>query len=283
MSNARGTLYLVGTPIGNLGDITIRALETLKSVDLIAAEDTRQTLKLLNHFNIQKPLKSYHEHNKVEKGQMLVQELLEGKSIALVSDAGMPGISDPGSDMVKVCINEGIDVSIIPGPSAFVTGLIGSGLDTKGFIYSGFFPRSKKEINNVVKELNNEKRTIIFYESPRRIVNTVNVIYQNWGDRYCCIARELTKVHEEYLRGRLSEVIDILDTKNIKGEITLIVEGYKEDKKKEIVWEDVLEHMQELINEGESRKDAIKMTAKYFKLPKRELYNKVMKEESTIY
>lgn len=278
MTNTKGILYLVGTPIGNLGDITLRALDTLKTVELIAAEDTRQTIKLLNHFKIAKPLTSYHEHNKNEKGPVLLQELRDGKSIALVSDAGMPGISDPGFDLVKRCIDEGLAVSVIPGPSALITGLIGSGLDTKGFVYCGFFPRTTKEARSILEDLNNEKRTIIFYESPRRLQKTVGAIWKGWGDRRCCIARELTKIHEEYLRGKLSELYYKLENLNVKGEITLLIEGNKEEIEKEIDWKLVLDYMQDLIDGGKSKKDAIKETSRHFNISKRELYNWVMKQ-----
>lgn len=278
-NKAGGTLFLVGTPIGNLGDITIRALETLKNVDLIAAEDTRQTRKLLNHYNIDKPLTSYYEHNKRQKGSQLVAELLQGKNVALTSDAGMPGISDPGADLVKECIEQEIRIEVIPGPSAVLTGLVASGLDTTGFVFAGFFPREKKEQKKLLDSLIQELRTIIFYESPYRLVNTLKVLEEYWGDRLCCVARELTKIYEEYRRGPLSEVRAGYQSKEVKGEITLIVEGYKPGDVPVPTWDEMKDHIKTLLDKGLSRKDAVRETAQSLNISRRELYSRVIKEK----
>lgn len=277
VENSSGVLFIIGTPIGNLKDITLRALDTLKDIDLIAAEDTRQTKKLLNHFSIIKPIVSYHEHNKYSKGPGLVQELKAGKNIGLVSDAGMPGISDPGADLVQACIEEDIKITVIPGPSALITGLVASGLDTNGFIFAGFFPRSSKERKKVLESLGQEQRTIIFYESPRRLLGTLEIIRNSWGDRQCCIARELTKLYEEFQRGRISEILSAYEIKTVKGEITLLLEGktIREDYKPS--WEIIESYYLELIGEGKSRKEAVKEAAKHWGVSKRELYNRVMK------
>lgn len=274
-----GMLFLVGTPIGNLGDLTIRGLETLKEVDLIAAEDTRQTRKLLNHYNIDKRITSYYEHNKQSKGPVLIQEILAGKNIALVSDAGMPGISDPGSDLVRECIEAGIKVVPIPGPSAIITGLVASGLDTCGFVFGGFFPREKKEQQKILNELGTEKRTIVFYESPHRIKKSLEVIKESWGDRDCCVARELTKVYEEFIRGPINKVIKHFQEVPVKGEITLIIEGKKPQAVAQPSFEEAEDYYNSLTALGLDRKEAVKETAKAMGLPKRELYNRVMKNK----
>lgn len=270
-----GTLYLVGTPIGNLKDITMRALEILREVDLIAAEDTRQTQKLLNHYQIHKPLTSYFEHNKVTKGPVLVEELHQGKNVALVSDAGMPGISDPGADLVQLCIQEGIPVSVIPGPSAVLTALVGSGLDSHGFVFVGFFPRTKKEKKQIFAELEHEKRTLIFYESPNRLTQTLTEFREAWGDRCCCVARELTKVFEEYQRGTLSEVIEHFLAHPAKGEIVLLLEGVREhegEKTTSYTAEEIARCYADLLEQGYPRKEALKETARLLQLPKRQIY-----------
>lgn len=278
MESKAGILYLVGTPIGNLGDITLRALETLRQADLIAAEDTRQTKKLLTHYAIHKPLTSYFEHNKKSKGQALREKLRQGKLIALVTDAGLPGISDPGSDLVKECIDEGIKVTVIPGPSALLTALVASGLSTDGFVYAGFFPRQKKERIRILEELSQEARTIIFYESPHRLCSSLEEIQAAWGNRSCCVARELTKMHEEYKRGRISEVLEYYRDREIKGEITLLISGV-EKTKRDCTWEEIEQQFLQNLEEGMSRKDAVKETAKTCGVAKRELYNRVMRPD----
>lgn len=274
-----GTLYLVGTPIGNMSDITVRALDTLRSVDLIAAEDTRQTRKLLNHYNIAKPLTSYFEHNKLSKGSQLIGELLQGKNVALVSDAGMPGISDPGADLVKECIAQGIKMEVIPGPSAVLTALVASGLNTDGFVFAGFFPREKKEQKKLLESLLQETRTIIFYESPHRLVKTLMLMEEFWGDRSCCAARELTKIFEEYRRGTLSEVRNYYAGNEVKGEITLLIEGNKPGQNPAPAWDEIEHYLHGLLDQGLSRKDAIRETAEALNISRRELYSRVMKEK----
>lgn len=272
----KGTLFLVGTPIGNLGDITLRAIETLKNADLVAAEDTRQTQKLLSHFSIKKPITSYFEHNKKSKGPEIIEELLQGKMVALVSDAGMPGISDPGSDLVRECIKNDIKVSVIPGPSALLTGLVASGQDTNAFIFAGFFPRQTKDKKRLLETFAQEPRTLIFYESPHRLCSTLEELKASWGERSCCVARELTKIYEEYRRGTLSEVLEYYKNKNIKGEITLIIEGYKSETVS-FTWEEIEDRVAFLINNGLSRKEAIKKAAEEYGISRRELYNRMMK------
>lgn len=210
-----GEIYLVATPIGNLGDITLRALEVLKEVDFIAAEDTRQTLKLLNHFGIKKPLISYHEHNKYESGEKIIKRVLEGENMALVTDAGTPGVSDPGEALVKMAIEKDIKVSLIPGPTAFVYGLVVSGLNTSRFVFEGFLPVDKKGRKERLNALLNEERTIIFYEAPHKLIRTLEDLYKTFGDRRIAICRELTKKYEEIIRCTLSEAIEIFKEKSL--------------------------------------------------------------------
>lgn len=272
-----GKLYLVPTPIGNLKDITLRALEVLKQVDLIAAEDTRQSLKLLNHFNIKKPLISYHKHNEQGKSENLIDKLKEGKNIALVSDAGTPGISDPGSVIVSKCIEENIDFEVLTGATAVTTALVYSGMDTTKFIFRGFIPRDNKERKIMMEELKNRKETLIFYEAPHRLKNTLEFLKNSLGNRKISICRELTKLHEEILRFSLSEAIDYYEEKIVKGELVLIVEGKDE---KEIMdeemseWKDlnIDEHIKMYIEDGLNKKEAIKKVAKDRNLPKSEIY-----------
>lgn len=275
-----GELYVVGTPIGNLGDITLRALETLETVDRIAAEDTRQTIKLLNHFGIEKPVTSYFEHNKTVKGPALIQELRQGKKIALVSDAGMPGISDPGADLIKECIACGVRVTVIPGPSALIAALVGSGLDTAGFLYAGFFPRGEKARRQVLEGLGQESRTLVFYESPHRLREALTVLREVWGERQCCVAREITKIYEEFVRGTISDVLSIFQAKDVKGEITLLVEGKKPgiQAAESIPWDEIETGFNQLVAGGMSKKEALKEMVQTFGVSKRELYNRVMVE-----
>ena len=274
----KGSLFLVGTPIGNLRDISVRALETLKSADLIAAEDTRHTQKLINHYEIKKPITSYFEHNKHIKGQSLINEMLLGKNVALVSDAGMPGISDPGSELVRQCIDEGLKITVIPGPAALLTGLVASGLDTAGFVFLGFFPRGKKDRKKLLLELQEEPRTLVFYESPHRIVEALNDILEAWGDRQCCVARELTKIYEEYKRGLLSEIIaDCREMAVIKGEITAIIAGKKPQPAVKPEWEELENEVERLVAGGLTRKEAIRETSKSLGVSRRDLYNRLMR------
>ncbi|SMB86925.1 16S rRNA (cytidine1402-2'-O)-methyltransferase [Desulfonispora thiosulfatigenes DSM 11270] len=271
----RGRLFLCATPIGNLQDITLRVLETLKTVDLIACEDTRQTRKLLNHFEINTSLTSYYEHNKDFKGEILIKELLEGKNIALVSDAGMPGIQDPGHDLVKDCIRENIEVTVLPGAVAAITGLVVSGLSSERFCFEGFVPRDKKAKREIFSNLLLEERTIIFYEAPHRILNTLQIMLEVFKDRQIVACRELTKKYEEVFRGTIQEVWNHFNEKEIKGEFTLIIEGAKIIKvEKGLDW--AIEKAQELIMEGISPKEAVKQVAKEADIKKRDLYEVIM-------
>lgn len=276
-NNMNGKLYLVPTPIGNLQDITLRALDTLKSVDIIAAEDTRQTLKLLNHFNIKKSLISYHKYNEQEKGDYIIKKLKEGISIAIVSDAGTPGISDPGSVIVSKCIQENIEFEVLTGATAVTTALVYSGMDTTKFIFRGFLPRDNKARNSIMESLKNRMETLIFYEAPHRLINTLKFLKENLGNRNIAVCRELTKIHEEILRMRLEEAIEYFEDKNIKGEFVLVVEGKSEEEinqdQKEL-WEkfSIDEHIKMYIEKGLSKKDAVKKVAKDRKIPKSEVY-----------
>lgn len=272
-----GKIYLVPTPIGNLGDITLRALEVLKSVDLIAAEDTRQSLKLLNHFNIKKSLISYHKHNEQGKSEELIDRVRNGENIAVISDAGTPGISDPGSIVLKKCIENGIDVEVLPGATAFTTAIIYSGLDTSAFIFRGFLPRENKEKKEFVESLKDRRETIIFYESPYRVIDTLTFLKENFGNRNIAVCRELTKLHEEIYRGNLEEAICYFNDNIPKGEFVLVLQGKSlEEIRNENVakWEDmsIKDHIIYFINQGMSKKDAIKQVSKDRELPKSEVY-----------
>ncbi len=270
-------IYLVPTPIGNLGDITLRALEVLKLVDVVAAEDTRQSLKLLNHFEIKKPLISYHKHNEQGKSEELINKVRGGQNIAVISDAGTPGISDPGSIVLKKCIEEGIEVEVLPGATAFTTALIYSGLDTSAFMFKGFFPRENKEKREFVEDLKDRKETIIFYESPYRVLDTLNFLKENLGNRNIAVCRELTKLHEEIYRGSLEEAIGYFENNSPKGEFVLVLEGktLEEIRSENIAkWGDmtIKEHIVYFIEKGMSKKNAIKQVSKERELPKSEVY-----------
>ena len=212
-----GKLYLVPTPIGNLKDMTIRGIEVLTNVDIVAAEDTRQTLKLLNHFDLKKTLISYHQHNEQGKSENIIDQLKEGKSVAIVTDAGTPGISDPGAVIVRKCIEEGIEFEVLPGATAITTALVYSGLDTTKFLFRGFLSRETKERKKVMEEVKDSKETLIFYESPHRLLSTFSFLQENLGDRNISVCRELTKIHEEIKRGKISEMIEYFSQINIKG------------------------------------------------------------------
>lgn len=272
-----GKLYLVPTPIGNLKDITLRALEVLREVDIIACEDTRQSLKLLNHFNIKKTLVSYHQHNEQGKSEAIIERLHEGKNIAIISDAGTPGISDPGSIIVEKCIEEGISFEVLPGATAITTALVYSGLDTTKFIFRGFLPRENKDRKPIIAELINRTETIIFYEAPHRILNTLEFLYDNFGDRKVAICRELTKLYEDIMRVTLSEAIEYYKENNGRGEYVLVIEGKSEKEilqEKSAKWEGISieEHINMYINEGLNKKDAIKQVAKDRNIHKSEVY-----------
>lgn len=269
----KGLLYICPTPIGNLEDITLRTLRVLKEVDLIAAEDTRHTLKLLNHYNIKKPLISYHEHNKKSKGEVLLRKLNEGMQIALVTDAGMPGISDPGEDIIRLCIEEGIDVVALPGPTASILALVLSGLPTDKFVFEGFLPSKKQDRIKELERLKTEERTIILYEAPHRILALLQDIFNILGDRKISISRELTKIHEETFRGSIAEAIERFKESKPKGEFVLVLEGglaLEDDLYEDI---SIKEHIRKyMMEEGLSKKDAVRRVAKERNIPKNQVY-----------
>ncbi len=276
-----GILYICGTPIGNLEDITLRALKILKEVKLIAAEDTRHTKKLLNHYQINTKVTSYYEYNKFKKSTYLVEILKNGQDIALVSDAGMPGISDPGYVLVNLALKNNIKIIPIPGVSALITALVVSGLPTDKFVFEGFLPRRIKERKRYFKSIENEERTIIFYEAPHRLKRTLKDMLEIWGDRKIVIARELTKMYEEIIRGKLSRVLSEINTKDIKGEITLVVQGGIKKKGNDII--DFLknecimeEYLKKLKNQGYSNKDIIKIALEKLDIPKNLIYKKLL-------
>lgn len=280
-----GVLYLVATPIGNLDDITVRALHTLKEVDVIACEDTRQTRKLLNHFEIEKRLVSYHEHNKEASGNGLLQWLAEGKQIALVSDAGLPAISDPGADLVRDAVSAGYPVIPIPGANAALSALISSGLPTDRFLFVGFLSREKKEREQELKRLSFYPETLLFYEAPHRIGKTLEAMREVWGNRQAVLARELTKRYEEFIRGSLGELLDWVDSGEIRGEFCIVVEGAAEPQEasaEAVAWWNVMtlsEHVDHYVANGMTTKEAIKQTADDRGLVKREVYNHYHREE----
>ena len=267
-----GKLYLCATPIGNLSDITLRCLEVLESVDLIAAEDTRRTLTLLNHFEITKPLTSYYEHNRKEKGEHLAEEMLEGKNIALVSDAGTPAISDPGEDLVKICIEKGIEVVPIPGCVAAINALIGSGMPTGRFCFEGFLSVNKQSRREHLEAIKDETRTMIFYEAPHKLLATLKDFEKVFGgEREISLCRELTKIHEEFVRLTISEAIAKYDETPPKGEFVLVVAG-AEEKIEDFSNLSVTDHVLMYINEGMTEKDAMKAVAKDRGIKKSDIY-----------
>ncbi|MCE5220978.1 MAG: 16S rRNA (cytidine(1402)-2'-O)-methyltransferase [Clostridium sp.] len=272
-----GKLYLVPTPIGNLKDITLRALETLKEADIIAAEDTRQTLKLLNHFEIKKTMISYHKFNEQNKSDKIIELLMEGKNVALVSDAGTPGISDPGSVIVERCIEKMIDFEVLPGATAITTALVYSGLDTTKFLFRGFLPRENKDRKIIADELLQSQETLIFYEAPHRLIDTLTFLLDAFGDRKIAVCRELTKIYQEIYRGSIKEAIQYFIEKKPRGEFVLVLEGknledIKEEKKEVWINLSIEEHILKYINDGINKKDAIKLVAKERELPKSEVY-----------
>ena len=266
----KGILYLVATPIGNLSDITYRAVETLKNVDLIAAEDTRQTLKLLNHYQISKPLVSYYRHNEDVKSERLIEELLNGKNIALVSDAGTPGISDPGEELIKEAIKNNVKIVPIPGACAFVNALIISGLNTKSFCFYGFLPMNKKNRKEKLEEISKENKTVILYEAPHKIKNTLEDSYSVLGDINCVIARELTKIHEECTRGTLRAMIEKFEQP--KGEFVIMLDLNSNIKEKEETNLTVDELYEMYLKQGLDKREIIKKIAKDKKVAKNEIY-----------
>lgn len=272
-----GKLYLVPTPIGNLKDITFRAVDTLKNADIIACEDTRQSLKLLNYFGIKKSLISYHKHNENGKSETIIDMLKEGKNVAIISDAGTPGISDPGEVIVKKCIEENLSFEVLPGATAITTALVYSGLDTTKFLFRGFLPRENKERKPIIEDLKDRTESLIFYEAPHRLLNTLEFLCEHLGNRKISICRELTKLYEEIIRLPLEDAIKFYNENSPRGEYVLVVEGKsKEDIEKEEMskWEDlsIEEHIKSYIKEGLSKKDSIKQVAKDRKLNKSEVY-----------
>jgi 16S rRNA (cytidine1402-2'-O)-methyltransferase len=279
----KGCLYLVATPIGNLEDMTFRAVRILKEVDCIAAEDTRQTRKLLSHFEIANRLISYHEHNKLASGPEIVRMLLEGKRIALVSDAGIPAISDPGQELVQLAAAEGVPVIPIPGANAALSALIVSGLSTERFLFMGFLPKGKKELSVLLQRYSETKATYILYEAPHRLIRTLEQLLEHWGDRRIALVREITKKHEEVFRGTLKEALLDLDLQAPRGEYVIVLEEATESPESQstqLWWEPLTleEHVHRYESEGQSKKEAIKQTAVDRGLPKRDVYNEVMKQ-----
>lgn len=273
----KGKVSLIPTPIGNLKDITLRAIETLEAADYIAAEDTRQSLKLLNHFNIKKPMLSYHKFNEQGKGNKIIELAKNGNKIAVISDAGTPGISDPGSIVVTKCIEENVDFEVLPGATAITTALVYSGLDTTKFLFRGFLPRENKERKQVIDEVSANKETIIFYEAPHRLLSTLSYLKETLGNRNIAVCRELTKMYEQIFRGNLEKSIEYFSENKPKGEFVLVVEGKtdeeikqeNEEKWKELSIED---HIIKYIEEGKTKKEAIKMVALDRDMPKNEVY-----------
>ncbi|RRJ25528.1 16S rRNA (cytidine(1402)-2'-O)-methyltransferase [Lachnoanaerobaculum gingivalis] len=278
-----GKIYLVATPIGNLSDISMRAIETLKNVDIIACEDTRNTIRLLNHFKIKGHLTSYHEYNKIDKAYELCEKVKEGKNIAFVSDAGMPAISDPGYELVDIAYKEGVEVTVVPGASAVVSALAISGISSRRFAFEGFLPADKNEKKEILTELSQESRTLILYEAPHRLLKTLKELFEYMGDRNIAIVREITKLHEEVLKGRLAEIISDYESEKvaIRGEYVLVIEGKsllekKEERQKSFEEISIREHYEKYIAEGMDKKEAMKAVAKDRGIQKREVYKELL-------
>jgi len=272
-------LYLVATPIGNLEDISLRAIRILNEVDLIAAEDTRHTLKLLNHLGIKKPLISYYKETEKIKSEILIEKLLKGENIALVSDAGTPGISDPGEEITKEAIKNNIEVVPIPGPCALISGIIGSGISSKEFLFIGFLPTNKKDKKEKLEEIKKVKQTLILYEAPHKLISTLNIMNEVLGDRQISLAREITKIHEEYIKGKISEVLE--EHKEPKGEYVIVIEGNKTSSDEGLL--DVLKsltlegHYKFYEEKGFEKKEIIKKIAKDRNINKNEIYKHFIK------
>ena len=276
-----GKLYLCATPIGNLEDITYRVVRTLGEVDLIAAEDTRNSIKLLNHFEIKTPMTSYHEYNKIEKGKKLIEKLQSGMNIALITDAGTPGISDPGEELVKMCYEAGIEVTSLPGAAACITALTLSGLSTRRFVFEAFLPTDKKERQAVLKEMVDETRTIIMYEAPHRLVRTLQELLEHLGNRRITICRELTKKHETAFVTTLEEALSYYVSQEPKGECVLVMEGksHEELRREEVAkWEEmsIQEHMDIYLQQGMDKKEAMKAVARDRGVSKRDVYQELI-------
>ncbi|MCI8561625.1 MAG: 16S rRNA (cytidine(1402)-2'-O)-methyltransferase [Dorea sp.] len=279
-----GTLYLCATPIGNLEDMTFRGIRILKEADLIAAEDTRNSIKLLNHFEIKTPMTSYHEYNKVEKGKMLVKRLLDGENIALITDAGTPGISDPGEELVAMCHEAGIFVTAVPGAAACITALTISGLSTRRFVFEAFLPADKKERQRVLEDLKGEMRTIIIYEAPHRLLRTLILLKETLGNRRLSICKELTKRHETVFGTTIDEAAAYYKEHEAKGEYVLIIEGRSDEerlKEEQEQWEKLplKEHMEQYLKKGLSKKEAMKRVAKDRGVGKRDVYQMLLEQE----
>lgn len=276
-----GTLYLCATPIGNLEDMTFRVIRILKEVDLIAAEDTRNSIKLLNHFEIQTPMTSYHEYNKYDKGRVLVEKLQSGLDIALITDAGTPGISDPGEELVKMCHEAGIRVTALPGPAACITALTISGLPTRRFAFEAFLPSDKKEREEILKELETETRTIILYEAPHRLIKTLGLLLQRLGNRKITVCRELTKKHETAFVSTLEEALSYYESHAPRGECVLVLEGKSREELRDETrrqWQEmsIEEHMDYYLKQGLDKKAAMKAVAKDRGVQKREIYQALL-------
>lgn len=274
-----GTLYVVGTPIGNLGDISPRAVETLENCDFIAAEDTRVTLKLLNHFGIKKPMISYFEHNKFERGPIIANRLLSGENGAIVTDAGMPAISDPGEDLVKLCIERGIKVESVPGPCAFATALAVSGMPSRRFTFEGFLSTEKSARKAHISSLVGEERTMIFYEAPHKLSATLTDLAATLGNRDIAIVRELTKIHEQVIRTELCAAAEKYSKEDLKGEIVLIVGGAEHKVEEEMTLEQAISYAKELVENGETKTSAAKIAAKESGFKKGDIYKSLIEEE----
>lgn len=270
-----GKLYVVGTPIGNLGDFSPRAVETLESVDFIAAEDTRVTLKLLNHFGIKKEMVSYFEHNKNERGDVIISRLANGETCAICTDAGMPAISDPGEDLVKLCHENNIDVESVPGPTAFATALAISGMNIRKFTFEGFLSANKKERREELEELANEKRTMVFYEAPHKLTQTLKDMYEVFGERDIALVKEITKVHENVVRTDLKTASTMFDEEKPKGEFVVIVDG-KKIEEKEISFDKAVEEAKRLMADGMSTNAAAKEVAKITPFKKNDIYKALL-------
>lgn len=278
-----GKLYLCATPIGNLEDITFRVIRILKEADLIAAEDTRNSIKLLNHFDIHTPMTSYHEYNKIEKGQALVKKMEEGARIALITDAGTPGISDPGEELVRMCHDAGIEVTSVPGPCALVTALTMSGLPSRRFAFEAFLPMDKKERKQILEELKNETRTIVLYEAPHRLERTLTELFETLGNRSAVLCRELTKKHETAVRADLKSLLEMTSLQKPLGECVLVVHGADRqdlEKTQQESWKElsVQEHVSFYEKMGMDRKEAMKQTALDRGMTKREIYQEIMRK-----
>lgn len=279
-----GVLYLCATPIGNLEDITFRVLRTLREVDLIAAEDTRNSRKLLNHFEIRTPMTSYHEYNKIEKARALIAKLQEGKSIALITDAGTPGISDPGEELVRMCCEAGIEVTSLPGACACVTALTLSALPTRRFCFEAFLPSDKKERGQVLEELKTETRTVIIYEAPHRLLRTLGELLESLGDRKASVCRELTKKHETVRRTTLSEALAWYEAHEPKGECVIVLEGrsrkqMQQEERQDWTGIDIRDHVKLYESRGLDHKEAMKQAAKDRGIPKRDVYAALLRDE----